>query len=591
MKFKKYIMITAAAFSLISFNAAAQDSTDPEMQYPRYIVKYKDGTKAKLTTKFDASPSKLSLQIDTRNAFAARLSPELLEELESDPDVEYVEIDQPRYLMSSGELTPYGINMVQAPLVSDENAGDITVCVMDSGFDIQHVDLQSVRVTGDDSHPGGSFDTGDWFNDGFGHGTHVAGTIAALGGNNEGVTSILPNDKLNLHIVKVFSDEGEWGYSFPPDCSTGNSNDDPPSVVEPAPIGGSCIFSSNIWVAVDQCVAAGATVINMSLGGTFPSLLEDEAFEEAYANGVLHIASAGNSGVEGFRYPAAYDSVIAIAAVDNSMTRASFSTKNTQVELAAPGVNVMSTLPGNRYQAYSGTSMSAPHVTGVAALLWSNYPNCSNQQIRDAMNATALDRGLDGRDIEYGYGIVQAKAAYDYLENVCPEVNEPPVSSFTYSCDGLTCSFDGTSSTDSDGQIVSHYWKVKTGVAVGGATPTYTYSEPGRYYVGLTVKDDDGARGGSRQYVTVEDPDAPNKAPVSDFAYSCDGLTCEFDGSLSADEDGEIVSYYWAYEPGERGSGVTSTHTYSAPGKYFVGLSVKDNLNVKGGSRQYVTVE
>jgi subtilisin family serine protease len=99
------------------------------------------------------------------------------------------------------------------------------------------------------------------------------------------------------------------------------------------------------------------------------------------------------------------------------MKQASFSQYNDQVEIAGPGVNILSTYPPNGYKILSGTSMACPYVAGVAAEVWSHFPQCTNNQIRNVLLRTALDRGVEGYDIVYGHGIVQAKTAYDLLQS------------------------------------------------------------------------------------------------------------------------------------------------------------------------------
>ncbi|HYH84395.1 MAG TPA: S8 family serine peptidase, partial [Pyrinomonadaceae bacterium] len=457
-----------------------------------------------------------------------RLPERALRSLQNNPNVEYVEVDQPRYPMqtnppwsdiaSGGETKPYGIQMVQADQVSDASASNRKVCIIDSGYYLGHEDLPSgANVTGDNDSG-----TGNWFQDGSGHGTHVAGTIAAVGGNSQGVVGVLPGNTINLHIIRVFGDNGAWAYS------------------------------SDLAAAVGKCRNAGANVISMSLGGSFSSGTEQTAFNNAYAAGVLSIAAAGNAGTTATSYPAGYGSVVSVAAVDSNETVASFSQKNSDVEIAAPGVAVLSTVPsketntltvgtttysGNHvefaarsatgvsgdkadgglcdatnsawsgkvvicqrgtisffdkvrnvqnsgggacviynnvsggffgtlgegnsstipaislsqedglaalaqaetastvvskveqpasgYSYFDGTSMATPHVSAVAALVWSYNTSWTNQQVRDALNATAKDKGTAGRDTSYGYGIVQAKAALDYLNTPTPAPNAP----------------------------------------------------------------------------------------------------------------------------------------------------------------------
>ena len=199
---------------------------------------------------------------------------------------------------------------------------------------------------------------------------------------------------VDMHIIKVFNASG-WGYS------------------------------SDLAYAAQKCTNAGANIISMSLGGGASMNSESTAFASALSNGVLSIAADGNDGNSTMSYPASYDSVMSVAAVDSSESKASFSQYNSQVEIAAPGVNVESTIPGG-YASWSGTSMATPHVSGVAALVWSNNPECSATEIRDALNNTAKDKGASGRDNYYGHGIVQAKAAHDALSSQDCGTTPPP---------------------------------------------------------------------------------------------------------------------------------------------------------------------
>ena len=314
----------------------------------------------------------------------------------------------------------------------------------------------------------------------------------------------------SLYIVKVFGDNCAWTYA------------------------------STLADAANRCSAAGANVISMSLGGAKSNTIEKRAFDTLYSKGVLSIAAAGNEGTSALNYPAGYSSVVSVAAIDSTMTVADFSQFNSDVELAAPGVGVKSTVPyvetntvtvsgstytgghieyapygtasgiladgglcdatgawagkvvlcqrgtidfytkvmnvqtsggtaaliynnepgnflgtlgeGNSstitalslsqedglvlvanslgqsavlfseiawgvsgYEYYDGTSMATPHVSAVAALIWSKYPTLTNVQIRNAMTSTAMDLGAAGRDVYYGFGLVQAKDALDLL--------------------------------------------------------------------------------------------------------------------------------------------------------------------------------
>uniref|UniRef100_A0A7S4SHV8 subtilisin n=2 Tax=Ditylum brightwellii TaxID=49249 RepID=A0A7S4SHV8_9STRA len=326
-----------------------------------------------------------------------------MDKLKKDPNIEYVELDVERHAFPNmrgyevvagkggrrlSEETPYGIDMVNPDSPTprlQQGSTSIKVCVVDTGYDNDHIDLPEL-----DPNTGGfsPYEGQSWSNDGHGHGTHCAGTIGAMGGNDKGVTSVNPDPtKFSFYIGKGLTDSGSGS-------------------------------SSGVMEAVQKCVDAQANIISMSLGGGAPTNAELEQYREHYEDdGVLIIAAAGNGGNSGYSYPASYKYVMSVAAVDSNKNKAGFSQFNDQVEIAAPGVSVKSTLPGNAYASWSGTSMATPHVAGVAALVWSHFPDCSNKQIREALIASAEDLGAGGCDNEYGFGLVDAKAAYDYLSN------------------------------------------------------------------------------------------------------------------------------------------------------------------------------
>ena len=306
-----------------------------------------------------------------------------------------VYLHEEEHLMSSpkqdtsrklAEATPYGIDYVNAEDVPDANSGSRKVCVIDSGYDKSHEDLPDdpAIVTGESFVTGKSWDT-----DGNSHGTHVAGTIAAIGGNNVGVKGVIRNGQVKLHIGKVFGASGSTS-------------------------------TSTVIAAYENCIAEGANVINMSLGGGSAQSSFQNAINDAHGKGILTFASSGNSGSSGYNYPASYDHVISVASITSTYSRSSFSTYNDRVDICAPGSSVQSTIPGNGYASYSGTSMASPHAAGVAALVWSNFPTTSAEQVLTALESTATDLPLNsnnGKDIYYGHGLINAKAAYDALSN------------------------------------------------------------------------------------------------------------------------------------------------------------------------------
>ncbi|MDW5552253.1 S8 family serine peptidase [Methanosarcina sp.] len=153
----------------------------------------------------------------------------------------------------------------------------------------------------------------------------------------------------------------------------------------------------------------------MSLGSNDGTTALEAACSQAYDSGILLVAAAGNDGNErgtgdSVDYPGAYGSVIAVAAIDSMNKRASFSSTGTAVELAAPGVNILSTYQDG-WASLSGTSMACPHVAGTAALVLAANPSFTNDNIRSRLAQTATDFGTPGRDNLYGYGLVNAEAA------------------------------------------------------------------------------------------------------------------------------------------------------------------------------------
>jgi serine protease len=506
-------LLAVVVFSGFAVPGFAQDA--------RYIVKFRDGRSAAGHAALRAAGGQVVVTLDPQNAAAVHIPAAALNGLSRNPNIEYIEADVIRepfavsnLPMSGSEILPYGIQMVQADKITPSAADNRTICIIDSGYSDQHDDLRDYTGT-DLTAKLSDAGSGTWNRDSCGHGSHVAGTIAAIAGNGIGVVGVNPD--VALHIVKVFGndmlvEEGSCGWTY----------------------------SSTLVSALNSCRAAGANVVSMSLGGGLKSRTEENAFNDANKAGVLSIAAAGNAGNNTTSYPAGYASVMSVAAVDANGVKGTFSQSNKDVEIAAPGVAVLSSTPwldsntltagatawiGGRlagaprttsagelvdggqctaagawsgkvvlcqrgtnsfsdkvarvqsgggvaavvynnvandptcgvfsgtlgtlptttiaaitlscadglaavaaagaagavasefsvpdsgYEAWDGTSMATPHVSAVAALIWSCNTTKTNQQIRNALTGTALDQGAAGRDTSYGFGIVQAKAA------------------------------------------------------------------------------------------------------------------------------------------------------------------------------------
>ena len=196
---------------------------------------------------------KVKRHLSSINGIAAELTPAQVNQLKNDSQVQLIEADQVRTMQA--DTAPYGIAQVQADLLSDAAIGNQKVCVIDTGYDINHEDLMNTaNITGEVSNTLTSpVDLGEWSTDTYGHGTHVAGTISALN-NNIGTAGLAPNGLINLHIVKVIHKANYWEY-----------------------------WGSDVIAAVQACQAAGSTVINMSMAGKNASAAEEAAIDSAYA--------------------------------------------------------------------------------------------------------------------------------------------------------------------------------------------------------------------------------------------------------------------------------------------------------------------
>ena len=314
----------------------------------------------------------------------------LLEEIEAvEPNYFYTKQQQEPFVRRDGEFPndeffePYQWNLTQifAEIGWDISSGseDIPIAILDSGADPEHEDLKDRIIKGYNAFK----DDGEFYDE-HGHGTHVSGITAAMTNNDIGIAGvswfnpILP--------VKVLNEDAE-GTAFE--------------------------VANGIRWATDN----GAKVINMSLGDTFNSRIMHDAVRYAYKNDVVLIAAAGNDNVETPMYPAAYDEVIAVSAVDNQRHKAIFSNFGNHIEVTAPGEHIPSTFLDNSYVMMSGTSMAAPHVAGLAGLIRSIRPELSNDEVTEIIRSTANDIGPEGLDPYYGYGEINVLRALQTLQN------------------------------------------------------------------------------------------------------------------------------------------------------------------------------
>jgi len=295
------------------------------------------------------------------------------------PGVRYVETNG--QMQALAQTLPWGIDRVDAEIAhanGDTGAG-ADIAIVDTGIDTSHPDLQDnlgwakAFVPCDSSCSQCGPCEVPWDDDN-GHGTHVAGIAGAID-NTEGVVGVGPG--VTLHAVKVLDCQGRGSYSD---------------------------ISAGIEYAADR----GCDVVILCFGGSHSLTLYD-AVRYAYNRGVLLVAAAGNDGpcTDCVAYPAAYDEVVAVCATSSDDSLSSFSSTGPEVELAAPGSGIYSTMCTQGYDTYSGTSMAAPHVAGAGGQLMAH--GYTNVEARHRLQSTAEDIGLSSN--EQGYGLVDAAAA------------------------------------------------------------------------------------------------------------------------------------------------------------------------------------
>ncbi len=339
---------------------------------------------------------------------------EMIERYRSIPEAEYVGVNRYYYALETIPNDPFyfpyqwHFPQIKLPYAWDMATGseEIKVAVIDTGIDLTHPDLED-NILKDES---GAVVGWDYVNndddpsDDLGHGTHIAGLIAAVTNNDLGVAGVTWRCKLIPY--KVLDDKG---------------------VGEGA----------HVAEAIAEAVSEEARIINLSLGDVEPDEVIKQELEKAYSKGVLIVAAAGNSGLDQVHYPAAYPSAIAVGATDARGKRTYYSSYGNSLELMAPGGDVSrddngdkfgdgitSTTPletGSYYNAtYQGTSMSSPHVAGVAALLFSLDPSLTNEEVRAILRGTTDNIG---DPYECGYGLVNA---YKALASIYPSPPPPP---------------------------------------------------------------------------------------------------------------------------------------------------------------------
>jgi len=464
-------------------------------------------------------------------AVAASVPEAAIKGLLNNPNVTAVELDGLVYAVDAELENAWGVKRIGSGTVHDGgNKGTgVKIGIIDSGVDRGHQDLNEVYAGGydfvqNDADP----------DDVYGHGTHVAGTACAED-NGLGVVGVAPG--CALYSLRVLNDSGSGSWSA-------------------------------TVAAMDWAVLNGLQVVNLSLGSSQdPGSTVKAAFDNAEADGLVIVAAGGNSGTPSGKgnnviYPAKYASVIAVAATDKNDTRPSWSSTGEEIELAAPGVSVLSSwndgdsphnpqpfiLDGDWYKEGSGTSMASPHVAGAAALVIvagvtdSNGNGRINDEVRAVLDSTADDIGAAGKDTHYGYGLVNVAAAIASLVPPSPAVNvNVNTDKTSYESRVDTTAVLTVVVTDESGGAISSLGSSDFNTTVNVTTVTISFAETatpgtytgnldissladGDYTVEVTATDTRSISGsGTANFSIGPAPSEPTTAIVNSITYTTEG--------------------------------------------------------------------
>ncbi len=414
------------------------------------------------------------------SAMAVEMPETAIAALAANPRITYIELDHKVQVLQ--QVLPWGVDRIDAEIVHSYNKGaGVNICIIDTGIDYNHPDL-------DDNYVGGI----DYVNNDFdpmddnGHGTHCAGIVAAEN-NDFGVVGVAP--EASLCVVKALDSSGS-GYL------------------------------SDVVAGIEWAVENDMDVISMSLGSDSSSLTLEDACNNAYASGLILVAAAGNDGnpagkTDSVDYPARYSSVVAVAATNDADARATWSSTGPDLEFSAPGISIYSTYLNGGYATGSGTSMACPHVVGTVALAKIAYPAYTNIEIRSLLQNTADDLGTVGLDIKYGYGLVDADEA---APDVGPDITPPTISNLM-PADGsvistgsptISAAVSDASGIDEasivmtvDETVVVHTYNSITGI-VSYTVPDAGPLAEGSHTVTLVVADTEGNSTSTSWFFTVD---------------------------------------------------------------------------------------
>ena len=491
---------------------------------------------------------------------ACSLPEQAINALRNNPNVLYIEEN---IMYTASEVLPWGVDRIDAEQAhlsgyTGSTSGEgVNVAILDTGIDYEHPDLINNYI------PDYWWSISDLPMDHSGHGTHCAGIVAAVD-NEFGVIGVAPD--ADIHAVKVLNSDGV-GYL------------------------------SDIILGIEWSVANDMQVISMSLGSDSYSTAFETACDNAYTSGVVLVAAAGNDyarrgkrEMDTIDYPAGYDSVIAVGATDQNDLKASFSSTGSKIELAAPGVNIYSTIEHDELLGYdykSGTSMACPHVSGVVALMLATPVDpiydldgddaWDPSEVRAKLHDTADDLGDSGWDNWYGYGLVDAEEACGtVIDTVPPDVSElTPEPGSTVSTDSpvISARVSDPSGIDPDSIIMTVDGLI-VGHSFDGEYVSYSSNElaDGSHTVDLTVSDNEGYQATRIWSFNVDTSTPGNDELIAElgtpiivtrnagrnlFVWAETVVTVTGDGVAIS---GATVYGYWVSPPSEALTGITDAN-------------------------------
>ncbi|WP_227521954.1 S8 family serine peptidase [Bacillus solitudinis] len=415
----------------VSFVGAAAPTADE-----RVIILFKNKVDKNIISKANG---KIHREYKHVPAVTVSIPAVAMKGLQKNPTIAVIEPDS---VVNVTQTQDWGITQTQAPTAweSGFTGKGVNIAVVDTGI-APHEDLV---ISGGASFT--AYTTS--YSDDNGHGTHAAGIIGARN-NNFGTVGIAP--EVNLYAVKALDSNGS-GYL------------------------------SDVIAGIDWSITNKMDIINLSLGSTSHSSTLQQVVDKAYNQGILVVAAAGNNGtIEGLEdtvnYPARYASAIAVAATDSSNNRASFSATGNTVEVAAPGVGIVSTYLGNRYVQMSGTSMATPYTAGNLALLKQANPTLTHAELRLKLQENLIDLGDSGKDNWFGHGLIQAPKLVQ--QDTSAEQQEPIVEEVSQVLQTMTSTTTNKTSYLA-GEKVSIAVNVtdEAGEVLSGANVTVTITPP-----------------------------------------------------------------------------------------------------------------